>query len=161
MKKIMVIGCPGSGKSTFSRILAQKMSLPLVHLDQLNWQADRTMVPAAVFLERLHSVVNQVQWIIDGNYGNTLELRLKACDTVIFLDIPVEECLAGIRNRIGKHRPDMPWVEVEEDPELMDFIRNFPNTSLPRIVDFLAQYSDKQHIVFSTRKETSEWLDSI
>lgn len=161
MKKIMVIGCPGAGKSTFSRCLSQKLSIPLVHLDQLNWQADRTTVPAEVFQERLKMVLNQAEWIIDGNYGNTLELRFEACDTIVFLDISVDECLAGVRDRLGKKRPDMPWVEVEADPELMDFIRNFPNTSRPRILDLFSQYSEKNQFVFSSRKEMNEWLENL
>lgn len=84
MKRIMVIGCPGSGKSTFSRELHIITGIPLFHLDMMNWNTDRTTVDKSVFRERLLNTIQKSEWIIDGNYGSTIELRLQACDTVIF-----------------------------------------------------------------------------
>ena len=55
MKKVIVIGCPGSGKSTFSRALHEIVGIPLYHLDMMYWNADRTTVEKSVFLERLHA----------------------------------------------------------------------------------------------------------
>ena len=110
MKRIMVIGCPGSGKSTFSGKLHKLTGIPLFHLDLMNWNSDRTCVDKAVFLERLSNTIQKDEWIIDGNYGSTMELRLKACDTVVFLDYPLNVCLDGIKERRGKARTDMPWI---------------------------------------------------
>ena len=94
MNKVLVIGCPGSGKSTFSRALQQVTDLPLFHLDMLYWNPDGTAVPKkTVFQERLRAVMSGERWIIDGNYGSTMELRMASCDTVIFLDYPAELCL--------------------------------------------------------------------
>ena len=122
MKKVMVIGCPGSGKSHFSRILHKKTKLPLYHLDMMYWRADRTTVGRDEFRARLQKVLAEDAWIIDGNYASTMELRLAACDTVILLDYPTEICLDGIRERRGKPRDDMPWVETDEDEELVDLV---------------------------------------
>ncbi|MBO5715969.1 MAG: adenylate kinase, partial [Clostridia bacterium] len=69
MKKIIVIGCPGSGKSVFSRALHNKTGVPLFHLDMMYWNADKTTVEKKVFLERLSVVLEKNEWIIDGNYG--------------------------------------------------------------------------------------------
>ncbi len=90
MKKIIVIGCPGSGKSTFARELHIKTGVPLYHLDMMYWNADKTIVEKSLFLERLSAVIEKHEWIIDGNYGTTMELRMAACDTVIFLDYPLD-----------------------------------------------------------------------
>ena len=119
MKKVIVIGCPGSGKSTVSRALHNKTGIPLYHLDMMYWNADKTTVEKSVFLERLYAVLEKDEWIIDGNYGSTMELRMAACDTVIFLDYPLDVCLGGIKERRGKPRSDMPWIETEEDSEFI------------------------------------------
>lgn len=102
MKRVMVIGCPGSGKSTFSKALHKKTSLPLFHLDLMNWNSDRSTVERNIFIERLYKAIQKDEWIIDGDYGSTIEIRLKACDTV-FLDYPVEICLDGVIGRRGKN----------------------------------------------------------
>ena len=115
MKQVIAIGCPGSSKSTFARVLAEKTGLPPVHLDRLFWNADRTTVEKPVFLAWLEEAMRGETWIIDGNYGAAMERRMAASDAVFFLDYPVEVRFAGVRGRIGKPRPDMPWVETEKD----------------------------------------------
>ena len=124
MQKVIVIGCPGGGKSTFAKALHEASGLPLYHLDMMYWNADRTKVPKEVFWERLEEALRQERWIIDGNYNRTMEMRIQACDTVFFLDYPVEVCLEGIKSRAGKPRSDMPWVENDySDKEFIDFIQ--------------------------------------
>ena len=122
MKKIIVIGCPGSGKSTFSRSLQKVIKIPLFHLDLLYWNSDRTIVEESIFHQRINEIIQKDEWIIDGNYGSTMELRLQECDTVFFLDYPLEVCLNGIKERKGKIRPDMPWQEKEDEEaeEILD-----------------------------------------
>lgn len=163
MKRIMVIGCPGSGKSTFSRKLHTITGIPLFHLDMMNWNADRTTVDKAVFLARLSDTINKSEWIIDGNYGSTIELRLRECDTIIFLDYPLEVCLEGIKERRGKVRTDMPWVEAEdeEDAEFVEFIKNYNLQSRPQVMELLDKYSSKNIIIFKNRDEADEFLTQI
>ena len=163
MKRIMVIGCPGSGKSTFSRELHSITGIPLFHLDMMNWNADRTTVDKAVFRKRLSDTIKKSEWIIDGNYGSTIELRLKECDMVIFLDYPLEICLEGIKERRGKERTDMPWVEAEdeEDAEFIEFIKNYNSQSRPQVMELLDKYSDKKIIIFRNRDEANEFLKQM
>ena len=163
MKKILVIGCPGSGKSTFARALQKTVNLPLVHLDMLYWNADRTTVPRSVFDERLRVVLAQETWIIDGNYSRTMEQRLQACDTVFFLDFSAEVCLNGIRARHGKPRSDMPWVERSDeiDEEFIAFVRDYNTTSRPKVLELLEKYRDKRVVVFRTRAEADAYLMTL
>lgn len=158
MKKVIVIGCPGSGKSTFSRALHEKTGLPLYYLDLFFWNADKTTVPKPEFLNRIETVLKQEEWILDGNYSSSLPRRLEVCDTVFFLDFPLEVCLSGVRSRRGLPRPDMPWIEEEEDPEFMDYIRDFHVNTLPELRRLLAQHPNKNVIVFHSRAELSAYL---
>lgn len=161
MKKIIVIGCPGSGKSTFSKALHEITGIPLFHLDMMYWNPDRTTVEKHVFMERLNSVIQKDEWIIDGNYNSTMELRLQACDTVIFLDYSVDVCLDGVRERKGKTRTDMPWVENvdEEDLNFTQFIKDYNMQSRPKVMELLEQYSCKDIYIFSKRSEAREFLE--
>ena len=161
MKKIIVIGCPGSGKSTFARALHQKTGIPLYHLDLMFWNADKTTVEKSVFLARLCAVLEKDAWILDGNYASTMELRLAACDTVFFLDYPLDVCLDGIRARRGKPRSDMPWVEDGEDAEFTRFVKSFDTQQRPKILALLENYSDKNIVVFENREDAQSFLCGI
>lgn len=162
MKKVIIIGCPGSGKSTLSRALHEKTGIPLYHLDMMFWNADRTTVEKKVFLERLSAAMEQDEWIIDGNYGSTMEQRLEACDTVFFLDYPVDVCLEGIRQRRGKPRSDMPWFESgEEDAEFIGFIKNYNSESRPQVMELLEKYAHKDIFIFRSRAEKDAFLNQL
>ena len=158
MKKVIVIGCPGSGKSTFSRKLRDKTELPLFHLDMMYWNADKTTVEKSVFLDRLSAALEKDEWIIDGNYGSTMEKRMAACDTVFFLDYPLEVCLSGVNERRGRARSDMPWTETEEDAEFTELIKQFNEKQRPRILELLAKNSDKSIVIFRQREDADEFL---
>ena len=161
MERIMVIGCPGSGKSTFSREFHKITGIPLFHLDMMYWNADRTTVDKVIFRERLLDTLKKSEWIIDGNYGSTIELRLKECDTVIFLDYPLEVCLEGIKERRDKVRTDMPWVETDDDAEFIEFIKNYNSQSRPEVMELLGKYSEKDVHIFKSRNEADEFLNQI
>lgn len=159
MKRIIVIGCPGSGKSTLSRALHNKTGLPLYHLDMMNWRADGTTVERSVFRRRLSDVLEKDEWIIDGNYGSTMDARMEACDTVIFLDYPPDVCLDGIRARRGKPRDDMPWIESEEDAEFIEFVKGYNENQRPTVLELLEKHSDKSIVILKSREEADAFLN--
>ena len=162
MKKIIVIGCPGSGKTTFSIKLGKITNIPLYHLDAIWHKPDKTHIPREEFDERIQEIFARDSWIIDGNYNRTIEMRLKECDTVFLFDLPTELCLEGAVRRLGEKRYDLPWVEKELDPEFESFIRAFAEQSLPKIYGLLEQYKeDKRIIIFKSHTETDEFLKQL
>ncbi len=161
MKKILIIGCPGSGKSTFAKKLHMLTAIPLVHLDMLFWNEDGTHVERPVFVERLKEAMSHEAWIIDGNYGRTMELRMQECDTVFFLDYPPEVCLSGIAERVGKPRTDMPWTEKEVDKEFREYVETFNDTNRGNIIALLDRCDEKNVIVFKNRSESDLYLEKL
>ena len=161
MKKVIVIGCPGSGKSTFSRSLHEKTGIPLYCLDMMYWNADKTTVERAVFRARLAEVMKEDSYIIDGNYQSTMEMRLAACDTVFFLDYDLDTCLSGVAARMGKLRADMPWIETEEDPEFTALIKSYIPEQRPKVMALLQKYREKNIIVFHNRDESERFLETV
>lgn len=161
MKKVIVIGSPGAGKSTFARALRDRTGLPLYYLDMLWHKPDRTNVSREEFDRGLKDLLKKDCWIIDGNYLRTLELRLQECDTVFLLDYPVELCLAGAEERIGKPREDMPWVEREFDEEFRQWILDFPRDQRPHIEELLKKYREKEVIRFRSRGAAEAYLGEM
>ena len=154
MKKIIIIGCPGSGKTTFAEKLRDKIGLPLFHLDAIWHKPDRTHITRAEFDLRLAELLALDSWIIDGNYSRTLETRIRACDTVFFFDLPTEVCLEGAVSRIGKKRIDMPFCDTELDPNLKKEIEDFKIKNLPMVYALLEKYRLGREIkIFKTREE--------
>ena len=161
MKKVIVIGCPGSGKSTFSKKLAEATSLPLYHLDMMYWNPDKTKVEKELFRKHLADVMAMNEWIIDGNYASTMEWRMEACDTVIFLDYPMEVCLEGLEARRGKPRTDMPWIEPENDvdEEFVAYVKAYNTENRPQVMALLEKHDDKEIVIFKSRREAENFWD--
>ena len=161
MKRALIIGCPGGGKSTFAKALHQAVRLPLYHLDLLFWKSDATCESKAVFLQKMEEILKKDRWIIDGNYQSTMERRMEFCDTIFFLDYSLETCLDGIAQRHGKPRDDLPWIEQHEDPEFLQFIRNFETEKRPQILALLENYKGKEIHIFHNRKEADLFIEGL
>lgn len=160
MQKAIVIGCPGAGKSTFARKLRDVTNLPLFYLDMLWHKPDKTNISREEFDRKLYDILNKDEWIIDGNYQRTLEVRLKACDTVFLLDFSSEDCIRGVQSRIGKIREEMPWIETEFDEEFRRAIMEFHTMKIPQIYMLLDTYRDgREIVVFQSRKEADEYIE--
>lgn len=159
MSKIIVIGSPGAGKSVFSQKLKDISNLPLYHLDMLYHNADGTHISKEELEDKLREIFKNDNWIIDGNYQRTLEMRIKECDTVFLLDFPTEVCLEGAKSRVGKKREDMPWVEEELDEKFKQGIIDFANEKLPKIYELLNKYKDNLNItIFKSREEADNYI---
>ena len=162
MKRAVVIGCPGSGKTVFSEKLRKCTGLPLFHLDAIWHKPDKTHVSRDEFDSRLSEILSLEKWIADGNYPRTMERRIEYCDTVFLFDIPSDVCMQDVISRSGKARPDMPWTAEQPDPKLMQKIKDFPDKELPAIYSLLDKHkAGRQIIIFKSRTDADEYLKML
>ena len=162
MQKAIVIGCPGSGKTTFAEKLRDRTGLPLYYLDAIWHKPDRTHISREEYDDRLAQILSESRWIIDGNFSRTLEHRMRHCDTIFFYDLPTEVCLQGATDRLGKERYDMPWIDTELDPRLKEEIENFPLHNRPKIYELLSRYEKGRNIIiFHSRDQANAWLEQL
>lgn len=160
MKRVIVIGCPGAGKSTFARKLAEKIGVPLHYLDMIWHRADRTTISREEFDERLKEIMADDKWILDGNYIRTLPMRLAKADTVFFFDLPVKTCLQGVTERLGQERPDMPWHDNMLSDDFRQWILDFPTDQLP-VIKFLLESYQGYVIRFTSREEADNFIAAL
>ena len=162
MKKIIVIGCPGSGKTTFAEKLRDKIGVQLFYLDAIWHKPDKTHISREDFDARLSEILSLDTWIIDGNYSRTVERRMEASDTIFLFDLPTEVCLDGAISRLGKGRYDMPWIDTELDPKLKEEIEVFREKNLPMIYELLEKYKENRRaVIFKSRAEADEFIDNL
>lgn len=148
MKRVIIIGCPGSGKTTLAKVLADKTGLPLIHLDKIQWQGDWQCIPGEDFDRILVEEMKRPQWIIDGNYNRTIKMRLSYCDTVIYLDYPTLVSFFGAVKRViknyGRVREDMGGNCKEKfDPAFFRFILTFNIKNRKKYHRMLRDYGEK------------------
>lgn len=164
MKKVCVIGCPGAGKSTFSRELAHIIGLPLIHLDLIyHDQSHQFETDDDAWRYRVLAETEKEQWIIDGNYKSTLDIRLPKSDTIIFLDYPTYLSIGrAIKRRVQFRktvREDMPSTWKEQlDWSFCVFILKFNHSIAPQIRQLLKSYPDKKVIILRSPRQAKTYL---
>ena len=161
MNRVTVAGGSGSGKSVFAAKLAAIFRLPLYHLDNVFWNPDKTHVDRETFDRRLNVILGYERFVIDGEYGRTLEARIRESDTVFYFDIPLADRLEGAASRVGKKRPDIPWIEEEFDPEFKKYIESYDKEQRPATLALLEKYKDRSIVIFHSRAEADEYLLQI
>lgn len=152
MRRVLVIGSGGAGKSTFAQRLAARTGLPVVHLDARYWRAGWEPTPPDEWQDVVRELVARDTWVMDGNYGGTLDVRLAACDTVIFLDLPRLVCLWRVVRRWARHRggtrPDMaPGCNEQLSFEFLRWIWGYPTRQRPGILRRLSTLAAGQRTV--------------
>jgi len=167
MRRVAVIGSAGAGKSTLSRELGALLGLPVIHLDRLFWRPGWVETPREEWVRVQTEAVRGERWVIDGNYGGTLELRLGVAGTIIFLDFPRLVCLWRVLKRrrqyAGRTRPDLgPGCPERIDWEFLRWVWRFPLDERPGVLAKLAGLSpDKRVIRLASPAAVARFLDDL
>ena len=153
MKKILVIGSGGAGKSTFARRLGDLLNLEVIHLDRLYWKPGWVETPKSEWRTIVEGLLDRDAWVMDGNYSGTLDDRTAACDTIVFLDLPRSICLWRVLKRLIRHRNESRPDMAAECPEHFnwEFIRwiwGYPSRTRPKIVATLEKNSHARRIIW-------------
>lgn len=167
MKRVLIIGCGGAGKSTLARALGEKTGLPVVHLDQIFWAPGNWQhLPKEEFDAQLLSLMEEECWILDGNFDRTLPLRLEKCDTVIYLDFDRFTCIFSWLKRVithwGKTRPDMgPGCTEWLDPEFFRWLWRYNRDNRAKNYARLAEATHAKVIVLKNRRQVRRFLETL
>ncbi len=167
MKKVLVIGSGGAGKSTFAHRLHKATGLPLIHLDKIHWQPNWTAPPKPEWRKTVEKLLAGDEWVMDGNFGSTMDIRFRACDTIFYFDLPPLVCVYQALKRVAKYykktRPDMGAGCAEKlDFEFLEWVWNFPKNSKPEIEEKLALYAAGKNIIrFKSRKDVERFFENL
>lgn len=165
--RIMIIGCGGSGKSTLATKLGDMLGLPVFHLDKHFWNPGWVQTPRPEWNAFQEKLIQQPKWIIDGNYGSSMDLRITAADTIIFLDLPTCICLWNVIKRYMKYRgtsrPDMSEGCPEAlNREFLAWILFYRKKERPQVLKKLSQVEQqKKVVVLSSFKAKRQFVMTI
>lgn len=165
--RILIIGSPGSGKSTLARALSKKLGLEIIHLDQYYWKENWVESNPEEWEKTVQKLIRKEQWIMDGNYGGTMDVRIKRASHIIYLDFPTRVTMFRIIRRIIKYRgnvrPDMPAGCKERfDFDFLHYVLVFRLTRRKNILNKLAKVDSEKHVfILKTRKAVSQFIDSF
>ena len=165
MKRVIIIGSGGAGKSTIARRLGEATGIDVIHLDSLFWRPNWSPTPKEEWAAKVAELVSRDSWIMDGNFGGTRELRMAACDTIIWVDTPRSVCLYRALKRVLKYRnrsrPDMAdGCNEKLDLDFLRWIWNYPKR-IPVLKAQFAEHSDKTLVVIRSESDVEQLLKSV
>ena len=167
MRRVLVIGSGGSGKSTVAAKLGELLKLEVNHLDKFYWSSGWVKPEPDEWIRKVTELVERDSWIMDGNYSGTLDLRLRKCDTIVFLDLPRLVCLWRIVKRFflyrNRSRPDIAEGCHENlNLEFFSWVWNYRRRSRPKVVRLLqAHAGDKQIFWLRSRNDVKKFLSQL
>lgn len=166
MNRIIVIGCPGSGKSTLTFKLQNILKYPVMHLDKVYHIDNDTRISTEELIEKVNEFASSNHdWIIDGNYITTMEQRIILADTIILLDIDSNICVQNAISRSKKERQEDMAVGFDVSKisqDFLNYIAKFKETTLPKIMELYEKYKNtKRFIILKSYKDIDDYISKL
>lgn len=165
IKRICVVGAPGTGKTTLSRKLKEIYNLPVCHLDSIHQLPNWVLRDEKERDEMILKETQKDRWILDGTFTNTLPQRIDRADLVIFLDYSTIEALKGVITRIikdyGKEKPDMPGCKEKFDLSFILYVASYRKERRKIIIEILDKCDKEKLKIFKNKKELKKWLEDL
>jgi adenylate kinase family enzyme len=167
MQRIVIVGPGGAGKSTLAREMGARLGLPVIHLDAEHWRAGWVEPPKAEWEAHVRALTAGDAWVMDGNYGGTMELRFAAADTIVFLDFPRLLCIWRVGRRLlryrGRSRPDMTAGCPERlSLEFVRWIWEYPRMRRPGVLSRMSRSgAHTRHVILRSPREVREFVGSL
>jgi len=165
MNKIAIIGCCGAGKTFLSLALGKRLQIHVHHLDAIYWKPNWVESKMSEFQMQQEKIIAQDQWILDGNYGKTMDIRLQYADTIIFLDIATSVCIWSILKRYfryrNKTRIDMGGDNTEHMTfEFLFYTWSFRRKNRSKIMEKLNTIQQSKNvIILKSRKDVNAFIN--
>lgn len=166
MNRVLVLGCCGAGKSTFARKLHTIIQKEVIHLDQHYWKENWTESTQEEWNPVVTELASKPEWIMDGNYGSSFDIRLPMADTIFYFDFPTWKCLWRITSRILKYRgttrPDMAaGCDERFDLEFYHYVATFNFVQRKKLLEKISAQKDKQIVIFRNDRESEAFLENL
>ncbi|MCM1260856.1 MAG: hypothetical protein NC182_06995 [Prevotella sp.] len=168
-KRILILGSIGSGKTTLANSIQKKKEITVYHLDKEYWLPNWTRPEHQIWEEKIARFVSEDNWVIEGNYIETLPLRLERADLVIMLDIPTRICIRGVFWRTLKgqflKRKDL-GIGCKDAfnrsyQELVKWARSFKTIYYPALMQVISQYPRVDVKIFKTRSSAKQFIERL
>ena len=167
-KRILVVGCSGGGKSTLSGVISSKLGLPAIHLDVEFWKPGWTETPRDMFRKKVEALSARDQWVMDGTFSGSFDIRFPRADLVVVIDLPRLTCLWRAVTRVIKYRksdnrPDMAEGCGEKfDLDFYKYIWTFKSKVNPHIEAALDKFNMREHVVYlKTQQEIDDFIQTL
>ena len=166
-RRWLIVGSAGAGKSVLAREMAELLGLPIIHLDRHNWNPGWVATDRKEWTQKVVELISRDTWVMDGNYGGSISLRLPRAEAVVLLDLPVWQCLWGIFRRSTLYRkeprPDLPEGCEEQLPDwaFIGFVLTYKWRSLPKVLRKIAGEPHVRLYHLKSRGAARRFMDEL
>lgn len=165
MERVAIVGCVGSGKSYVARELGRLLDLPVTHMDAVYFDNQWNPLPMERFEAVQRELVAAPRWVIDGNYNSTVQVRLEAADTVVFMDLPTHVCLWGILSRQLRHgrgQNDRNGVYNRITPDVVRYVLGYRRKMRPRVLAKIDRHASGARVIaLTSRRQARRFLRQV